>query len=595
MLRSVLILLLTANLAVAQTAPASTQQPTTLHMDVQLVTVDVVVTDKNGRPVHGLSKADFTVQENKSAQVLNGFEEHTGSNAAATAATGTTPVGVFENTPQTRGGAVDVLLIDALNTPPTSQPYLRDQLVKFLAAEKPGRQTAVFLLNTRLAMLQDFTTDPQILKRVVKLQGVKFSPLLNRELNDSAVHSQSETLSDMAAANPAIAPTLLQIQSTLLDMDARQQSQQTQLRARTTMDALQQLSRFLAGVPGRKNLMWFSGSFPVFIQRDIQTTGDVFAGRADLSNELTRTIDILAQNQLAIYPIDSRGVDVPPSQLPTEDGFTGDLQRTRQVYGTRSATPRDDQFWTDQANEHSTMNELAAGTGGRAFYNTNAITAAIDQATTDGENYYTLQYTPPPGSKPGEFRNLSVTVNKPGLKLAYRKGYYAAAKTVHTPESLSKTLSNAMGADTADSSEIALQVAPAAAPETEPSKVIGLKVAGDAPHAQYIMNMSVDVKGLYFAEGADGKMHGTLLFATVLYAKNGKVIDSRQDRAVLALDVERYKAMLAQGLRYHSVIALPNASDATVRVAVQDADTGRVGSMHLRADQVQFAANAKQQ
>ena len=588
MLRFALPFLLLAPIAVAQT-PAAQQDAQTLHMDVQLVTVDVVVTDKNGKPVHGLQQGDFTVQENKSAQPLKGFEEHT-ANSTAARPEAKPPAGVFNNTPATRGATVDVLLLDGLNTPPQSQPYLRDQLVKFLATEQPGRQVAVFALNHRLGMLQDFTTDPELLKKVVKLQGVQFSPLLNRELNNSAVHEQSETLSDMAAANASLAPTLLALQSTLLDLEAVQQAQQTRSRALNTMDALRQLARYLAGVPGRKNLVWFSGSFPIFIQRDIQTTGDPWAGMTNVSSDFERTVSLLAQNQVAVYPVDARGVDVPPSMIPDQDGFTGNLQRTRQVYGTTSSTPRDDQFWNDQASEHATMNELADGTGGHAFYNTNALATAMQQAITDGENYYTLQYTPPSGSKPGQFRNLTVKLNKPGLRLAYRKGYYAAAAEQVSPDAIAKSLSEAMASDHGDSSEIGIHIAPIEATATDPAKTIGFKATGNAPHDTYSLRMSVELKDLRFTPGDDGKMHGTLMFATVLYARDGKVIDSRQDRATLALDAQRYRMMLTGGMRYHVEVSSPATPETSVRVAVQDAETGRIGSMHLRAEQVRAAA-----
>jgi VWFA-related protein len=282
-------------------APPSTP---TLRTGVQLVVEDVVVTDKNGTPMHGLQQGDFTVLENKAEQPIKGFEEHAGE--AITRAVALLP-GTFSNVPATTGRVVNVLLLDGLNTPPQSQPYLRDQLVKFLAMERPGTQTAVFALNYRLGLLQDFTTDPDILKHAVKLQGVQFSPLLNRELNDQPGHKESEAITDLIMLKGGSSPALEDMQRTLLDMQARQVSQQTQVRARITIEALKQLARYLAGVPGRKNLLWFSGSFPVSIQRDIHTTGDPFAGQADLHDELKVTVDLLAKNQVAVYPIDARG------------------------------------------------------------------------------------------------------------------------------------------------------------------------------------------------------------------------------------------------------------------------------------------------
>jgi VWFA-related protein len=587
MLRYALPLLIAAS-ALAQAPAATPQAPaSTIRTDVQLVTVDVVVTDSKGKPVPGLSQADFTVRENKNPQPIKGFEVHTGT---STPSSSTPPPGTFSNTPQTRNGSVDVLLIDVLNTPATAQGYLRDQLVKFLAAEKPGRQVAIFLLSTRLSMLQDFTTDPLILKQAVKLQGTKFSPLLNKELKDTPSYQMSEALSQAADMDPGGAELFLGIQTRLLDMNAYTMAQQTVDRARITMDALEQISRYLAGVPGRKNLLWFSGSFPIVIQRDIQTTGDPWAGDQNLSVPFQHTLNVLAQAQVAVYPIDSRGISVAPSFTSDQPSRMADYQHTKQVYGTNSLTPRDDQFNTDQANEHNTMNSLADGTGGRAFYNTNALADVMDQAVNDGENYYTLLYTPPPGGKPGEFRNLDVQLNKPGLKLDFRKGYYAASNVVPTPQALAASLGRAMSPDATDSSEIALRIAPSIAKNPNPADVVGLKMAGPQPE-MYVLNFSVDLTGLHFVQGADGKMRGTLLLGTAIYAKNGNVIDSRVERTPFTLDMNTYKQMLQQGMGYDFTVATPANADGSVRIAAQDADTGRIGTLHLRDSQLRAATS----
>ncbi len=560
----------------------------TLRTGVQLVVEDVVVTDKNGTPVHGLQKGDFTVLENKAPQSIKVFEEHAGDAIKPAAAL---PPGVFSNVPATASRVINVLLLDGLNTPAQSQPYLRDQLVKFLAAERPGAQTAVFTLNYRLGLLQDFTMDPAILKRAVKLQGVQFSPLLNRELNEQPAHQASEALTDMILqqTDPAIAGTLADVQRNLLDLQARQVSQQTQVRARITMQALEQLARYLAGVPGRKNLLWFSGSFPVSIQRDVQTTGDRFAGQADLHEELKRTVDLLAKNQVAVYPIDARGLQAAPSQSADQNTPSPTSVRSRLTYGTTSPNPRDDQFYSDQANEHGTMRDLAEGTGGAAFYNTNDLLRATQRAATDGEDYYTLVYTPPEGARPGEFRPVQVKVNRSGVQLAYRRGYYAASP-VETEEERRSALRETASHEAPDASEIALQVQPILVDGAPASGVIGAAQIGGAAHHSYALNVTIAADALGFREGEDGKMHAALEFATLIYDDRGKVVDSYQERAAPALEPNRYRAMLAGGLHFHHTVALPESGRQSVRVLVHDVSTNRVGSLRLSADQIRHAA-----
>lgn len=591
-------LLFSTSLAVAQTpaaspAPAATIAPaaTTLRTGVQLVVVDVVVTDHNGRPVPGLRQQDFTLTENRTAQPVKGFEEHGSAAAPAVGSTAVrvpmrSPTATFRNVPLTRGqNAVDVLLIDALNTPPQAQLLLRNQLVKFLAEEKPDTQVAIFVLNTRLGMLQDFTTDPALLQRVIQRQGVKFSPLLHRDKDDSAVMMESETSSGLITTSdePGMADMLRTIQSTLMDMDVRQRSDQTQTRVRTTLDALGQLARYLAGVPGRKNLLWFSGSFPINIQRDIQTTGSPFAGTADLSAEMQRTTDLLARSQVAVYAIDARGLQSSPGQN-AEVGGSRELLNTQRTYATTSATPIDTQFFSDQAAEHNTLREMAESTGGEAFYNTNGLADAARRAAADGQNYYTLLYTPTAGGKAGDYRSITVKVNRPGVKLAYRRGYYRQATADGTVRPDAGVVRSAMAVNAPQASEVAIEMQPGVLKSAGGDKVIGIKAAGDAPIMLVALNMNVDVKTLSFVQGTDGKMHGTLDLATVIYDSKGNVADSREDRAALVLEADRYQAMLADGLRYRHVIALPASGEGNVRMAVHDAATDSVGSLQVSID-----------
>ncbi len=607
MLRRILAVLVTISAsAAAQLAPSPVAGRTeTLRTGAKLVVVDVEVTDGQGNPVHNLQPGDFSIFENKVQQPIKNFEEHSGGHAAAP--TPMLPPGVFSNESVLPGpSAVDVLLLDSLNTPPQSQPYLRDQLVKYLSHARPGTRLAIFALNTRLQMLQGLTSDPSLLKEAILRQGVKFSPLVQRELNDSTVHNTSETLSDLIQANPKFAQVFAAVQSMLLDANARETSGQLQVRVRTSLAALEQLARYLAGIPGRKNLVWFSASFPIVIMRDIQTTGDPFAGMADLNTGFKRTLNLLERSQVAVYPVDARGLETPPSMLPDqEDGSSGDLARTRQVYGNTSISPRDTQFYLDQANEHATMQQMAEATGGRVYENNNGLSGAIDKAISAGDNYYTLSYTPPPSTREGEFRAISVKLKEGGVHLAYRRGYYtdptpqqvSAAASTPPPTANSSAMKDALLLHSPDATEVLFDVYPQPAPaqnatsNADTQKSVGEGAFGSGPHAPYTATLIVDAKALSFTTASDGKVHGAVDFAVVLFDAHGKEVDSRVDRAVLALDPARYQAILSGGIRFHFNLALPASGNQTLRFAVHDAVTDRVGSLELSADSVRSSGN----
>lgn len=565
----------------------STSVPT-LHTDVRLTTVDVVITDKNGNPVPGLKKEDFSVRENKQAQALRGFEEHTG--ATPTQYDPPRP-GVFTNATAARGGVSNVLLIDFLNTPPQDQPFMRDQLVKFVQAQPSGTRTAIFAMNSSVTLLQDFTADPRILKAALVGMGTRFSAFVTKP--QAGPNEDVQALEAIyESGNPAVQSVVAGLMQVTNDIQTRQDSVVTRNNALYTMQCLREVAEYLAGVNGRKNLVWVSGGFPTIIQRDVESTGNPFVGNEMLGTEMQQTQNLLASSQISVYPVDPRGVPVRPSQLPGNDLLASDLAAQQRMNGSRSFSPQDKEYDNNVFQEHVSMEQLADATGGKAFFNTNDIAQGMKQAIDDGTRFYTLSYTPPASAKPGQFRDIEVSVKGKGLHLAYRRGYFAVPPRGATPSPLnSKKTSLAMQPMAPQSSEVLFQLEvskPAA--NTDASKVIGAPVFEAQPHGTYQLNAIVDFSTLQFSPDAEGKMHGVVDVATVIYDKNGKVLDSRNDRATLALDDARYQAMLKSGMRYHQIVALPDKGDGYVRVAVHDAMTDKLGTVQMAMDSIRTSA-----
>lgn len=576
----------------AQDGPKAGGPVVTLRASAKLVSVDVVVVDAHGNPVHALQQGDFQVRENKAEQIITSFEEHAGGGIEQTKLLAAEP-GVLSNRLEVRGEAVNVLLVDWLNTPPSAQAYLRDQLVKFLrSGQTSGTPTAIFTLGTSLRMLQDFTRDPELLKAAVRKQGVKFSPLL--ESDGGAPSAEVQALEDaiQAASDPVMKAMLEGLQSTTVDADALRKSQSDQVRVRKTLEALSELGRYLAGNPARKNLIWASGSFPVVIERDPQTTGDPFIGKADLRETFRRTVDLLARSKVAVYPLDPNGLQTAPS-MDTSNSQTVGLSAARRMNGSNSLSPGDDKFYNDQIKAHSTMEELAEATGGTAFFQTNDLAAAVRQAENNGSNFYTLTYTPLDDTKDGVFRTIAIKVQGRGLHLSYRRGYYGHGLGDVGETGTSAVLSDAMGEFVPQSSEVLFTVQPVKVEQGTTGKIIGERAYAAAPHELYTMNVTADVSTLRFTEAQDGKVHATLEFATTIYDAKGKVVDSRSDRAVLALEPARAESIRQGGLRFHQTVELPQGGSETVRTAVYDDIAGRVGTVQMTAQQVRAAASAR--
>ena len=148
--------------------------------------------------------------------------------------------------------------------------------------------------------------------------------------------------------------------------------------------------------------------------------------------QINHASDLLANAQVAVYPVDAGAVgnrDAYSSLSNTDsngnylgnsargtvrNGMTGSAQAAEISNASVSAM-----------NSHSTMNTVAEQTGGKAFYNTNDLNKAIRDSMEDGSTYYTLGYYPEDKNWDNRFRRISVKVNRPGVKLHYRQGYFA--------------------------------------------------------------------------------------------------------------------------------------------------------------------------
>src|SRR5215472_8302929 len=317
---SALLVTAVASVCIAQSSQsAQTPRPAqaaeeTLHASTQLVIVDVVVEDHSGHPIHGLTRDNFVLTEQKKPQAIRNFEEHS---AASVKKPGPPmppmPPGVFTNyTPVAPDGTLNVLLIDALNTPMQDQIFVRQQLLDYIKHEKPGTDVAIFGLTNRLIMLQGFTADPAVLRAAVEHHvNAKGSSLLDDPMGGgNGPEKLSDAMQDAAPAGGGDA-MFQQVLASVQQFEAEQEALQTRMRTQYTLDAFNALAHYLSNFPGRKNLIWFSGSFPIQIEPD-PTLNDPFAVMADSNEEFRETTNLLTLAQTAVYPVDARGLMTAP-------------------------------------------------------------------------------------------------------------------------------------------------------------------------------------------------------------------------------------------------------------------------------------------
>jgi VWFA-related protein len=351
-------------------------QPT-IRVTTRLVDVSVIVRDGKG-PVSDLRKDDFKVFDNGVERPIAFFVVN------STRAPAKPPIprapNVFTNRAESRDDAparVTVFVIDALNTEFESQARVRQQFLRYAREITPRDRVAVWVMTDRLRRVQDFTNDPKQLAAAIEhvSPNIWLVPDRPAAASQRAPSNEGESMSNEAAKTA----------------DEMQQYYRMQL----TNDLLRDLATSLGRIPGRKNLVWLSAAFPLNM-----SIGPGGPETAYVEGRLSGTGRALSKGNVAMYPVDARGLVAPAGGQSAMAVSTSELHR------------------------HDSMNVLAAATGGRAIYDSNDITSAIREAVNDAEVTYTLGFYPGPGGADGAYHKLQIETVRRGAELRYARGLH---------------------------------------------------------------------------------------------------------------------------------------------------------------------------
>lgn len=527
-----------------QTAPASTQshskqlnEPVTaLKVTTRLVVLDVVATDGKGRSVTDLKPQDFTVLEDGKRQEVRvfNFRQPLLANAppASTKAV-KLPANVFTNTPAYKPGtSLNVILLDLLNTDFNDQAYGRQQVLKYLAAIPDGEPiaVAVYTLGRKLRLVQDFTSDFAALRNVVN--SVKDKHSLAQENSaagdsiDSPLHSAVKELAKVY-----------------------QGTEQLDRRVQYTLEGLSALAKILSGFPGRKNLIWISTTFPVGVAND-DPAWNTFGELRDYEKAIVSVSQALVDAQVAVYPVDPRG----PLSLPQYSGQESDDAASSDP---GSGIP-----------EYTTMKRVAQFTGGKAYYNQNDIDDVIRNSIADGSTYYTLAYYPDNKDWNGNFRKIEVKVNRRGLKLRHRPGYYALnIKAIKDTNQPFAAFGRALNLDSPVSTALRFEA--------------GLVQPSEKTQNKVLLNFALDPRAVTFEHREDGLQHATVDCAVQAYSEKGELIKTDANTLSVALDSQAFSQVMQNYLLTHVTIDLPPGL-YLLRLGAMDEHTGLIGTTNAR-------------
>jgi VWFA-related protein len=476
---------------------ASSQPAYTLQQGTRIVLTDVTVTDRSGNPVHGLPASAFHVFDNKKPQTIASFEEHAGLPAVKLAPTSR---GVFSNDYLTRlPPALNVIVIDIANIRIADQMWLNYELDRFLNELPPDQLLAIYLRNgSGCFLVQDFTTDRRRLIAGLHRAIPRIPPLGPEYLSD--------------------------------------------------IDTLHQISAYLSRLPGRKNVLWFSGGSTAFLRPDGAVFQDVAAIRA--------VYDELEQERIAVYPIDARGLTV-------RDG--------PEMFG-----------------QHGMMEDAAQATGGRAFYNNNGLSQIALQLVDTSGSFYTLTYSPPNFHLDNKWHKVRIKLDGSSYRVSYRRGYFADAQ-ISNGQKLAQTRKALLDSgqrveDPLRTNPIIFEAAvlPAAGSRLsalQPDSVIVTDPRKKRGPVALSVRFSLPVDGLT-GQTVDGKETFVFQLGAIAINRDGEPTERNFQQVTLSYDQDSFR------YRSHAPIVIDQQlslakDDKYVLLAVWDPSSRRLGTLQM--------------
>lgn len=580
------ILTFIASTALPQSAQQQSQ--TNLKVQVPLVLEDIVVLDSHDQPVHNLKATDFTIIDNGKPARLQSFDEHTAptptGQAAQLASMPKVPnlgVNVFTNyTLAPPDSSLNILLLDALNTPLTDQEHARQQILKFLSAQPPTQRMAIFLLSTRLYLLQGFTSDPAVLKAAINSKGahVPGSPLLEDPVEGDT---------NKGLYNSDVSECLACLKEMMRQTEEDTATSVVSERVKRTLDAFSQLAHYVSVLPGRKNLIWFSAAFPLYILPDYTLVNNPSSPSAFYAEQLRHIDDLLARSHIAVYPIDARGVMDNPA---TQSSHIGPAPvRNLGRVGNPSLTSESN-FAQGTFQEHQSLDQMAHETGGKAFYTSNDLEAAVEDAIRFGSDYYTVSYTPPSGKWDGKYHKIDVKMNASGRHLSYRQGYYADDPTLDDSGKKrveASTMQQAMLHGAPQPSELLFDVRVTPADGTMdkilPGTIPDPKLM-QPPYRNYQLDTLLDIHYMQMAHVGNDSYQGSLELAVAVYNGAGDVVNTMFREVHLNLNPGLYADRLAHGLTGSGAIDVPAKGTYFIRIGMRDPTSNHVGAVEIPVD-----------
>ena len=405
-----------------------------------LVEFTVVVTGEDGRHVTDLKLEDVSIVERGRPRDVAFFHYEGAPPAAIRVRAQPLPPGIYTNRPEYAPGPprnITAILIDSLNTRAEDQVKVLAHILSFVSAVPSDTRVAIYRTGERVHVIHDFTDDVEGLRKRLLKDGLE-AP---RDNQQSVAVQQMIIEPWQAEAMAATMEASLELAyQEMAGIEERSNQYMESRRIEFTMSSLEAVGNHLAGIPGRKNLIWMTSGVPMISSQTRDPWPENYVA------PLRRVAQRLASQGIAMYPVEAAGVrplylnvnaGVRGSSRGVDDSATtGDdaIARTaarveaRQIARGATQSPSKMSTTPDAPRYLGTMDLFADLTGGRALRNTNDLLAGVKAAAEDMRGTYSIGFYAP--QEPDErWHTFSVKVQRPGVKVVHRQGYLSSTAT----------------------------------------------------------------------------------------------------------------------------------------------------------------------
>jgi VWFA-related protein len=594
-MRLVLSSVLAFSLCQANSAQTQTQKQAEKPVSLAAteVALDVIVRDKKGKPVKGLSASDFQVLEDGVPQRIESFRFVT--RGEPTANSGRTPTHAgAEATPRTEVHAAEpsspgviALVFDRLS--PDARSLARKAGIAYAQEGMAGGDfTGVFRIDQSLITLQQFTDDSELVKgaieRATSATGSTYqssgqrlrdladrSSALDRQIDSSAAEAASAgagrdaagaAAAGAASGQAAAEQLLIQMETNILQQfEALERDQQ----GFATINGLLAVINPMRNLPGRKTIIFFSEG--IALPPSVQTKFPSVISAANRANVSIYTIDSAGLRTESGTAEAARELNSIASQRLGQQGRGTD----RGVNGPyMKSLERNEELL--RFDPRSGLGQLADETGGFLIHDTNDLATGVRRINDDMHGYYVITYVPKNDDYNGRFRHISVKLSRPNLDVQTRKGYYAVESVGALPvlDYEAPAIAGARNAR-ADSNPFPFQAAALSYPATDrPGLALFLAEAS--------------MSSFNFAPAADKKTYSADFSVVALVKQqSGQVIQKLSQHYPLTGPIERLDAARTGDVLFYREAQLP-AGNYTVELIAYDALTGKTSVRTTRLE-----------